>query len=103
MTIERGCVSIELTENEMIQAYYEQQHQFDIEDVIQVLEDEIDDLDVSDETIQAILNDPSALDEIATDKRNGEYRLADLNNEADWRYATVHAIELYLRDHPEEE
>lgn len=88
-TIDNKEVSIKLTERELSDAYYEQEHLFDIEDVINAL-DEREDNEFEDYclTKSQVKKD---VDEIAYQKRRNinKYNM-------DWETATSDAINDYL-------
>lgn len=85
MKIVRNGSEIELTSQELLNAYYEQRHEFDKEDVVDELSDRMEEnLDV----IQAarILGDDSLISRIAHQKREKMDML-------DWQTAVIEAVD----------
>lgn len=90
MTIVRDGKTFELTGRELANAYYEQEHLFDIEDVKGELESIVS-AEVDEEeyvaAAQRILDSPELLSNCARDKR----RSMDKYN-MDWNSATTEAV-----------
>ena len=88
MTIERNGQPIELTADELMKAYYEQEHNFDMQDVQEYIEE------YDDETIFSV--DKARLFELIDDIATEERRLMDKWG-LRWYDAIDQAIENVLR------
>lgn len=90
MTITRDGKVIELTAQELSEAYFEQEHLFDIEDVKGELESIVS-ADVDEEeyvaAAQRILNDDTLLSDCARDKRRSMDKYG-----MNWDAATTEAV-----------
>ncbi len=88
MKIIRNGIEIELSAEERQDAYYEQQHEFDCEDVKGDLEGRVAGGDDSAKYAQQFLDDPYKLNVIATDKRRNMDKY-----DMSWEDATQKAID----------
>lgn len=88
MKIVRNGVEIELTAEEWRLAYYEQQHEFDCEDVKGDLEGRVSCGEDSAEVAKRFLADPGMISEIAGDKRRNMDKY-----DMSWEDATRKAVD----------
>lgn len=87
MKITRCGKDIELTSQERLRAYYEQEHVFDIEDVRNELEEWAEQGDLEARLAANLLADRAKLSEIALDKRRNMDKY-----DMDWGIATRTAV-----------
>lgn len=87
MTITRNGITFTLTPDELSQAYYEQKHLFDMEDVEAQCEELENEGRISSRQANKILGHPQVLSEVADEMRRNVDKY-----DMDWWYAAREAI-----------